>query len=365
MFRRSILAAAALLTASSLAGCGAKNAKGESSLFDESSRVETPASPESLSPAAVKELESIPGLDSDTDNPASESAEKAKNSKSEESEADIEKTAAESVDIGGITLTADEIPFSSVVKLSGKDSGSAVFSDGTMYLLDGKKLREFTVGDEAEETGSTELSGSYSRIDADPYGRIYLSRDRFDCAVIDESGEVRPLDVAGELSMSKVMEYGLCTNGGEITKFTSEADGSWSSVAERELEFPENVSAVEFAGNHILIAHKEDGENSVTVCDYDGNTLVSTNGGSIDEDITAITETAGVIAASSCGDLCLWDDSGDLIGRLSSNDTAKLFGADSPLMINRLIPEEGGSMLAVCSGGKGESEARLYRISGL
>ena len=100
--------------------------------------------------------------------------------------------------------------------------------------------------------------------------------------------------------------------------------------------------------------------------DYDGNELADTDGGSVGEDIKAMTETAGVIAASSCGDLCLWNDGGELIGRLTSDDTAKLFGTESPLTIRRLIPGDNGSMLAVCTDDAGKSsECRVFRVSGL
>ena len=366
MYKKVSAAAALLLTAALLSACGADKAPAAGSLPQESAASQASEATASLSSDAVKELESIPGLDSDSVSAASE-AESGKSESDTDSEAKAEETAApESMEVGGVTLTANEIPFAKSTKLSGSGSGDAVLLGDEMYLLDGSKLRRFTLGEKLEEGDATELSGSYSRIDADPYGRIYLSRDRFDCAVLNESGELEPLGTAGELSMSKVMEYGLCSNGGEITKYTSESSDGWSSVAERDLKFPENVSAVEFAGNHVLVAHTTDGESSVTVCDYDGNTLADTDGGTVGEDITAMTETAGVIAASSCGDLCLWNDSGELIGRLSSDDTARLFGTDSPVMIKRLIGEDDGSVLAVCTyEDKKATEARVYRIMGL
>ncbi len=361
IIKKVMTAAAALLTAASLAACGADKEKTESAPSSQTAS-ETPAAPESLSSEAVKELESVPGLSSDSES-AEESAEAQTDT--DESEPKAEETAAPaSVDVGGITLTAEEIPFGSEVKLSDGSNADAVVLGDTMYLLDGRRLLTFGVGDKLEKTGETELSGSYSRVDSDAYGRLYLSRDQFDCALLGEDGELQPLGTAGTLAMSKVMEYGLCSNDGKITKYTSESSDGWTSVAERELKFPENVSSVEFAGNHVLVAHA--GGSEITVCDYDGNELADTDGGSVGEDIKAMTETAGVIAASSCGDLCLWNDGGELIGRLTSDDTAKLFGTESPLTIRRLIPGDNGSMLAVCTDDAGKSsECRVFRVSGL
>ncbi len=363
MYRKFFITAAAVLTAIALAACGEvkDTASNSSDIFrSETASSSSPDDPssapaESLSSEAVRELESIPGLDSDhlteeeTDSDVSESS--------------AEETRAESAEIGGITLTAREIPFSDDVKLSSTGSDAAVYGD-TMYLLDGKKVNSFTLSDKATKADTVQLSGSYSRIDTDPYGQIYLSRDRFDCAVLNEDGELTSLDTTGELSMSKVMEYGLCTSEGKITKYSDESAGEWSSVAERELSFPENVSAVEFAGNHILIAHNTDGECIVDVCDYDGNTLTTARDASVGDDITAMTEASGVIAASSCGDLCLWNDSGDFIGRLSSDDTASLFGCDSPVIIRRMFAQDDGSMLAFCEDPE-NSGAHLYKLTGL
>ena len=361
-----------------LAACGEKKNTASASQ-PSNSAVQTDTESQdtsSLSSDAMKELESVPGLDSDsiaaqngdttdTDTAADTDTE---NTDTEEPTGAIKSSSdaePQDFDIGGLTLSAAEIPFGETVKLKNADSGDAVLYGDTMYLLNGKELREFTVGEQASEKGKTAVSGSYSRVDADPYGQLYLSRDRFDCAVIDESGEQRPIDTAGELSMSKVMEYGLCTNNGEITKFINEDMGEWSSVAEKDLKFPDNVSAVEFSGNHVLIAHTEDGSSGVDVCDYDGQLIASTEGGSVGEDITAVAETSGVIAASSCGDLCLWNSDGDLIGRLSSDDTASLLGCGSPVVIKRLFPGDSGELLAFCADETPNTcEAKLFRITG-
>lgn len=358
MYRKIIIAAAALITAASLAACGEKKEKtpAESDIFSETSSVvsEKDGRNESLSSEAVKELESIPGLDSD-----SVSAEESTDTEND-TPSELE-TKGESVEVGGLTLSASEIPFSDAVKLTSKETDAAVSGD-TMYLLAGKKLDRYTLADKATKETTTELSGAYDRIDTDPYGQVYLSREKFDCAVLNGSGELEPIDTTGRLSMSKVMEYGLCTSGGKITKYSDESSGEWSSISEREVSFPDNVSAVEFAGNHILVAHKTDGESTVDVFDYDGNTLATAQNSAVGDEITAMTETSGVIAASSCGDLCLWDESGDTIGRLSSDDTARLFGSDSPVIIRKMFAQDDGGLLAFCENSE-TSEAHLYKIS--
>lgn len=366
MYKKIMLSAALAAIALSFAACGKAENNNESALFSSAPNdAATADSTASISSDAIKELESVPGLSTDSlenEETALQNdtdTENAENN-STDAEAAIEPT---SIDVGGLTLSAKEIPFSDSVKLSSENSDAAVYGD-TMYLLDGRKLREFTLGSSAQEKNTTALSGAYSRIDTDPYGLVYLSRDRFDCAVLDENGELQPIDTTGELSMSKVMEYGLCRNGSAITKFSDESSGEWSSVSEREISFPENVSAVEFAGNHVLLARREDGTSSVSVCDYDGNTLASTTEGTVGDDITAMTETSGVIAASTCGDLCLWNDAGELIGRLTSDDTAALFGSSSPMMIKRLFEGDDGEMLAFCTEDE-TNEARLFRIMGL
>ena len=367
-----IIAAAAIITAASLAACG--DAK-EHTVSEEESNIvsETPTAADQNA-SASSDTESI--KDSDVKKLESEQESEASNAENTDSEADNtesdntnsgeDKLEPTSFDVGGLTLSAKELSFKKSVNLKSSDHADAALFGDELYILDGKQLKTYTLGDTVSEESSVELPGTYSRVDTDPYGQIYLSRDRFDSAVINTSGEINKLGTSGILSLSKVMEYGLCTNGGKVTKYEDSDSGEWSSVAENDNEFPENVSAVEFAGNHILIAHKTDGNSAVKVCDYDGNELVSTDGGSTGDDIEAVTEAGGVIAASSNGDLTLWDASGDIIGRLDSDDTAKLLGTDYPVVIKKLFAREDGSILAFCTSdeknGKG-AQARMFTIS--
>ena len=358
MPKRSILLSIILTAAVAAGGCG--EAKTELLPDDE-----PPISTRDSAPMPVKKTSASSAAASK----AQTETDKAETDTDSDSnaEADTEKdNGAEpvSIDVGGLTLSSNEIMFENAVTLSDKDNADAAVYGSSLYLLDGKKLRRFELGDTAEETDTISLSGKYSKIDTDPYGIVYLSRERFDCAALGEDGELSPIDTTGELSLSKVMEFGLCKSGGKITKCSVESAGEWSSVAERELSFPDNVSSVEFAGNHVLIARREDGVSSLAVCDYDGNTLSEAADSAVGDDITAMTETAGVIAASSCGDLCLWNDSGEYIGRLSSDETAQLFGSPSPVMIKRLFEGGSGEMLAFCADDK-TNEAHLYRITGM
>ena len=367
MYRKFFTASAALLTAAALGACGSPEDTLKPDSAPPADVIETA---DEIPSSSVKELESSAAVKPTTEDKISDTEqtdsdeENSDTEDSEESGSDEEKILPTSIDVGGLTLSAAEIPFESTVKLSDEKTSDAAISGDTLYVLDGKKLRQFTLGDELKENESTTLTGAYTRIDIDAYGRVYLSRDKFDCAMLDEFGQLRPLDAAGKLSMSKVMEYGLCTSGGEITRYADAESGVWSSVKESDTQYPENVSAVEFSGNHVLIAHTDNGESCVTVCGYDGDTLATTSGGSIGEDITAVTESSGVIAASSCGDLCLWNEEGELIGRLTGDDAAALFGVQSPVEIKRLFPDESGSMLAFCTDSADKAQARVFRISG-
>lgn len=365
MHKKIMLLSAILTAAIGLSACD--DIKKEPAREDEF--IVTTSDVASIPPEAVKETEqskaasSSEKADSDTESVGTDTnTEKDTDTAAEKADKE-EKTEPTDVSVGGLTLSASEIPFDKTVSLSDKNS-SAALSGSTLYLLDGRKLHEYSLTDKAEKTDTISLSGEYSRIDTDPYGLVYLSRDNFDCAVLNENGELSQLDTTGELSLSKVVEYGLCKSGNEITKFSDESAGEWSSVTERELNFPDNVSSVEFSGNHVLIARKEDGVSSLAVCDYDGNTLCEASEDLIGDDISAMAEAAGVIAASSCGDLCLWNDSGEYIGRLSSDETAALFGTPSPVMIKRMFAGETGELLAFCTDDK-TNEAHLYRITGL
>ena len=378
MNKKILIAAAAVTAAVSLAACGAAkkdvSPAADVSSNNDKSAVDTNISPDansvqSQTSAAQSEIINSAPIETDTAVPSTDSEITEEVMTETDTEIPTDNADEEpipepmSFELGGVTLSAAEIPFSKAVKIKNIDSCDAALSGGTMYILDGKTLKEYSIGDKAEEENTTKLSGAYSKIDTDPYGRLYLSRDRFDSALIDENGRQQQLDTVGKLSMSKIEEYGLCTNNGEITRINDQSESSDQSEDEQDADFPNDVSAVEFSGSHVLIANSSKGSRKITVCDYDGNTIASTDSGTVDKDVTAMTETAGVIAASSCGDLCLWNDSGEFIGRLSTDDTASLLGSDSPVMIKRLFPEGDGSIF--CTQSENGGQARLYRISGL
>lgn len=296
-----------------------------------------------------------------------------------------------SIDVGGITLEAEIIPFDSKLKVSDmEDIDSTVFGD-TLYILDKKNLRTYTVTDSSViKENDIKLDNKYERVDADAYGNIYLSDSKFNAAMLNDDGTVTEIDLTGKLAMSKVMNFGLSCSGkdvirkyvdGEIEEWLLEnidTDNENNADTDTESDTDKNtdekprftkISDIEFVGNHILVGGKfNDGKDTLraAVFDYDGNQTALTDNKISGDDIISMTETDNGIIVSTGSNLSLWQSDGTEIGQTKSSETAVLFGTENPVWINDVFAMDDGSALVLCSGenDKGEANALLYKIWG-
>ena len=292
-----------------------------------------------------------------------------------------------SVDIGGITLNAEFIPFDSELKLSdAEDMDGTVFGD-TLYILNKKNINTFTVSDTAVSADSFKLRSKYDRIDADVFGNIYLSGKKLNAAMLNSDGTLSELDLTGKLAMSKIMNFGLsCTGKDIISKYADGEAEQWiiDSLSSPDQENTETntdagrsetprftkVQDIEFVGNHILAGGKfNDGKDTLraAVFDYDGNQTALTDNKISGDEIVSMNETDNGLVISTGSNLSLWSSDGTQIGQSKSSQITSLFGTEDPLWINDVFAMDDGSILALCSGenNNGQDIALLYRVYGI
>ncbi len=340
--------------------CGELPRKSTSEIPSKTVDVPTKNSSVAVEPVSTIESETISDTISDTNSDiSSDTISDTDSTTDSEKTEESEKLAPTDIELGENTISAEELIFDNGIKVKDTAHSDAFVYGDELYILDGKKLRSFTFADKINENtdNTVELSGLYEHADIDSYGTIYISRNKFDGIVIDESGDMATEKTSGIISMSKMMNYGLCVNDGKITKFFDADKNAWTAIEDKN-NYPENITALEFSKNHVVVAYTKDGVRKVDVLDVDGTVFSSTSGDEADEDLTAVTELNGIIVASCCGDIILWNDSGEVIGRLSSNDTAKLFGVENPVYIKKFISED-NSVLAFCIA---DDKPRLFRF---
>ena len=311
--------------------------------------------------------------------------------------ADKEKTYApepEAIQVGGITLEAEYIPFDDELKISDEDDMDGAVLGSTLYILDKKNLHSYTLSDGTLTANNTiKLTDKYDRVDADVFGNVYLSGKKLNVAMLNDDGTLNQLDFTGKLAMSKVMNFGLSCNGkdlirkyadGEIeewlldnidTDTTAEADtevDSETDTAIKEEEAPRftKVHDIEFAQNHILVGgHFNDGSDTLraAVFDYEGNQTALTDNKISGDEVVSMTETSSGLIISSGSNLSLWTPDGTEIGQTKTGDIKKLFGTDEPVWINDVFTLDDGSVLVLCSGEnkKDDDIAMLYRLYGM
>ena len=243
-----------------------------------------------------------------------------------------------------------------------------------LYILDGRKLIEYTISDEAaQKDDETKLDAKFGKIDVDPYGQFYLSNDVFNIAKLENDKTLTELDSTGNLSLSKVMDFGLSFFNGKDSIFkypeSDTEEGFWeeSSDSEESYKVFDSITDIEFVGNHILIGGTTDGKNQrVAVYDYEGNQLAITDNKVDGKGIDSMTETDSGIMVSSVGNLSIWNSDGSEIGQTKSSETTKLFGTENPVWINKLIAMDDGSVLVLCSTETKDDdyEAYLYKVWG-
>ncbi len=298
-----------------------------------------------------------------------------------------------SIDIGGITFEAKLIPFDKTLKISDmEDIDSTVFGD-TLYILEKKNLHTYTITDSSIiKENDIKLDNKYERVDADAFGNIYLSDSKFNAATLNDDGTVTELDLTGKLAMSKVMNFGLSSNGkdvirkyvdGEIeewlldgtdtdtaaeedTETDIETDTETDKATEDQPRFTK-ISDIEFSGNHILVGGSfNDGKDTLraAVFDYDGNQTALTDNKISGDNIVSMTETDNGIIISTGSNLSLWQNDGTEIGQTKSSETAVLFGTENPVWINDVFAMDDGSVLMICSAenDKGEINVLAYSI---
>lgn len=298
-----------------------------------------------------------------------------------------------SIDVGGITLAAEHIPFDSAFEVSdGDDMDAAVFGD-TLYILDKKNLRTYTVSDgTVTQENSIKLNNKYERVDADVFGNIYLSDKKFNAAMLNDDGTLTELDLTGKLAMSRVMNFGLSCNGkdiirkyadGEIeewllenieseteTETDTETENTNDETNKSKKDNPRftKVGDIEFVGNHILVGGSfNDGNDTLraAVFDYDGNQTALTDNKITGDEIVSMTETGSGLLISTGSNLSLWTPEGTEIGQTKSSENKTLFGTEDSVWINDVFAMDDGTVLVLCSSEvDDEDTAMIYRLSG-
>ncbi len=292
----------------------------------------------------------------------------------DEPEEEEDNISPSSIDLGGYTLSAEKVSVDNPLKITDRDSLDCVLSGDSLYVLNNRSVTVYTLSDSgAEKINTIRLDSNYKKIDADPYGQIYLSNDIFNIAQLNDDGTVTELDETGYLALSKVMDYGLSFFNGEkeITKFRSEDDSDIFIENADETEVTDSVfdsvSDIEFVGNHVLVGGTSDEKNTrVAVYDYEGDLLAVTDNKVEGKGIDSMTETDSGLMVSSLGNLSVWNSDGTEIAQTKSSETAKLFGSENPVRISKLIAMDDGSVLALCSEEteKDKYQSTMYRIYG-
>ena len=389
MKRRIILSILILSLSISFTGC--KTA----------ARVESTVSNYTTAPTAEKGSDTASGLLTDSDKSknrnsdrdtsaekiSSDDIKKLKNKDSENASDSNNKYLPEpgSIEIGGITLEAEYIPFDSEPKLSdAEDMDGTIFGD-TLYILNKKNIYTYQLSDTAVSADSFKLNSKYDRIDADVFGNIYLSGKKLNSALLNTDGSLSELDLTGKLAMSKLMNFGLSCTGKDIIKkyadgeidewrldSTSNQENTETNSDAKRTDAPRfiKVHDIEFVGSHILAGGKfNDGNDTLraAVFDYDGNQTALTDNKILGDEIVSMTETDNGLIISTGSNLSLWSPDGTEIGQSKSSHITTLFGTEEPLWINDVFAMDDGSVLALCSGenDKGEDTAMLYKIRGI
>lgn len=308
-----------------------------------------------------------------------QSSDKDKN-KSTDEDTDKNKTKVESapssIELSGIRINAETLPFDKEFTSKNSDALDAAVFGNTLYILDGKRILSFTLSDtEAVYDKAVTLGQSYERVDADVFGNIILSSEKFHAARLNDDGTINELDHTGKTALSRVLNFGLISRGGDTVSVYSEDDSiTWDALS-KSSETPispdkpkfKKINDIEFSGSSILVGGEyDDGENTLraAIFDYDGNQTALTDNKISGEYIISMAQSNGILAVTTGSSLSLWSIDGTEIGQTKSSQTAKLFGTGDPLWINDLITLDDGSVLTLCTGkADNKQSVLLYKMT--
>lgn len=284
-------------------------------------------------------------------------------------------------EIGSYTLSAEWIPFDEMIAIDSPTNIDADYADGTLYLLDKQNdvLREYTLSDgTAVMTNSTELDGSYEKININFEGKPLLSKGVFDAFILEPDGTYTDTGVRGYVTVSKTKDVGFSTwvtndvkkieNGEESTWILTNLNDDAARTGDFSMIFNSNIVDDYFyvAGN--IVEENGDTHNAFIVYDFDGNIIMRTQETSPGNGDDAQIHTDNGYMAVSVDYLSLWDKDGYAIGYTSDSEGFLGLSKDEVTYVwsKELMRLEDGSILLLTVASKTDDtkEALLFKITG-
>ncbi len=292
-----------------------------------------------------------------------------------------------SVSVGTLELTATWIKPDQPIVLDSIFNNQIALEGNRLYVLAGKMLYAYTVGDDALipdqlfENGVMKLADDFEYLTLAKDGILYVSEGIFNILAIKDGAVIQDNNISGNLVMHPGGEWGISYWANAEPKLIHAKDGvlteeQWilsnlSDAQNRKGRFS-SISCIAISNTRIYVAGSdaEKGEaQRVAVYDLDGKELFTFGAEDWTKDdafgsVTGIVETSeGILVLDgNYRAFKLFSRQGEFIGTV---DGDSLLGTDYP-WLSSMIPVDDGVLVAAAQSREDEScdELLIYMIKG-
>lgn len=282
-----------------------------------------------------------------------------------------EKASPMPIELGGYTVTAEQVTLDNSYKPTSQDSLTAEMTGGTLYILDGGKLISYGI---SGTTGTFEqemtLARGYTKMSTNNYGTIYISGDNKNAVYISDGGMLTDTELRGNLELSELQDIGLIysKSSDNVLVYQNGDTKNWAitNMKDNDTRTGEfnKINNIEIAADRVFVtgSSAEDNNNrKVAVYTTDGELISVTNDKTSGNGMTSITPTAYGYMVTSPGMISLYDFEYNLTAQTTAKQLQELFGNDNDITVNSLFSLNDNTMLAVCV--TDDEQLCLYKIS--
>ena len=278
------------------------------------------------------------------------------------------------VAIGDVTLSAEFIKLDIPLTLTSPSKGSMAVDGSTVYLSNGASLiKKYTLdGDKLTFVKDITVKKAEG-VEVGRDGKIYAGGSAVAAKIYDSEGtEIGDFPESGKLEVAKTADFALTYFPGRdsVKKIVGSEASDWvisglkaADPAERKGPF-KSVSAIEIAGEHVMVVGIIETGQSLVVFDMAGNEIVRGAEKLHGNGIHAMTETANGYMTASVSTIHLTKKDGTYIGH--ATNTKPLFGVEDSIWLNEFSPLPDGSVLAggAVKRSDGVVEFVVYKVKG-
>lgn len=278
------------------------------------------------------------------------------------------------VAIGDVTLSAEFIKLDEPFTLANASKGSMTTDGNTVYLSDGASLiKKYTFDGNKLSFVKDITVKNADGIELGKDGQIYAGGGALPAKIYDSEGvEIGDFPENGKIEVAKNADFALTYFSGRdsVKKIVGSDSSDWvisglksADPAERKGPF-KSVSAIEIAGDHVMVVGSIESGHSLVVFDMAGNELARGSEKLHGNGVHAMTETANGYMTASVSAIHLTKKDGTYIGYASN--TKPLFGVDDNIWLNEFTPLSDGSVLAggAVKRSDGVVEFVVFKIKG-